>query len=80
MYFINCSWKGGNKEPNQHKFLLQCICWGSFCVSKGSTLGPLLFNIYICDLFLENSDIDIAKYADDNTPYTFSSDLDSAIF
>ena len=47
---------------------------------KGSTLGPLLFNIYICDLFLENSDIDIAKHADDNTPYTFSSDLDSVIF
>ena len=43
-------------------------------------MGPLLFNIYICDLFIENSDIDIANYADDNTPYACSSDLDSVTF
>ena len=43
-------------------------------------MGPFLFNIYICDLFIENGDIDIANYADDNTPYACSSDLDSVIF
>ena len=43
-------------------------------------MGTLLFNIYICDLFIENSDIDIANYADNNTPYACSSDLDSVIF
>ena len=48
-------------------------------VPQGSTLGPLLFNIYVCDLFIENSDIDIANYADDNTPYACSSDPDSVI-
>ena len=37
-------------------------------VIKGSILGPLLFNIFLSDLFLVVKDVNIA-YADDNTPY-----------
>ena len=50
-----------------------------FNIFNGSIVDPLLFNIYICDLFFRIGDLDIASYVDDNTSYTFSLALDVAL-
>ena len=43
-------------------------------------LGPLWFNIYTCDMFFVTlANIDFAGYADDNTPYAYSSNIKNVL-
>ena len=38
-------------------------------VPQGLILGPVLFVISICDLFIINKDVNFCSYIDDTTPY-----------
>ena len=48
-------------------------------VPQGSTLGRLLFNIHLCDLFYFLENTDVTSYADDNTIYSAEKNRETVI-
>ena len=50
-----------------------------FGVPQGSILGPLLFNIFLCDLFQFFPDLDITNYADDDTLHSININLNKVL-
>ena len=48
-------------------------------VPQGPILGLLLFNLFLCNLFLFVEEADIMSYADDNTPYVCSENIEATL-
>ena len=48
-------------------------------VPQRSILGPLLFSVFLCDLFLSIENNYFTNYADDTTPYVIGNNPDEVV-
>ena len=48
-------------------------------VPRRSILGPLVFNVFINDIFMFIEKIEICNFADDNTPYVCGEDFSNIL-
>ena len=78
---INFMYSYLNKRKKERKLTLRSV-YGKhyFQVSSRLHFRTTFINIYICDMFFETlANIDSAGYADDNNPYTYSSNIKNVL-
>ena len=76
--FISAYLKNRKQESKIGSTFRECLNT-LFSVPHGSIEGPLLFLIFIADLFYFNYDLDFASYTDDTTPSNCRQDFCSIV-
>ena len=69
-YFLEIILSYVSNRYHRVKVNTTCSSWAELIQApQGSVFGPILFNIYLNDLFFLLNDIDIYNFADDTTAY-----------
>ena len=78
--YLLLDWTQSNSKQLT-KINSSCSSWHDiiFGIPQGSVLGPLLFNIFLVDLFFIIEDFGIVSYADDNTQYVSANNMDRVV-
>ena len=76
---FNSAYLKNRKQKIKIRFTFSKCLNVLFGVPQGFLLWPLLFQIFIADLFYSNYDLDFESYADDTTPYICGQDFSSII-
>ena len=76
---FNYSYLKGRKQRTKIDSLQSFFAETLFGVPHGSVTGALLFNTYICDLFYDIDYLHFTSFTDDNTLYSYLSDMMSVL-
>ena len=70
-----CSYLSDRRQRVKVNGTSSTWCYSKIGVPQGSALGPLLFNIFINDIFYLVNDTEVCNYADDTTLYVGDKNL-----